>query len=98
RNAGQICTAPTRFIVQDKAHDLFVDTFVKAAKAIKVGNGLEDGVQMGPLANPRRLAALEALVADARSKGANVATGGSRIGNRGYFFEPTVLTDVPEDA
>lgn len=98
RNAGQICTAPTRFIIQDKAHDAFVDTFVKHAKAIRVGNGLEEGTQMGPLANPRRLAALEGLVADARAKGATVAAGGQRIGNRGYFFEPTVLTDVPDDA
>ncbi len=98
RNAGQICTAPTRFIVQEKAHDAFVETFVNAAKAIKIGNGLDKGTQMGPLANPRRMAALEAMVADAKVKGATIATGGSRIGNRGYFFEPTVLTDVPDDA
>ena len=98
RNAGQICTAPTRFIIQEKAHDAFVESFVQAASAIKVGNGLEEGTQMGPLANPRRLKALEDLVADAKAKGATVATGGKRIGNRGYFFEPTVLTDVPDDA
>ncbi len=98
RNAGQICTAPTRFIIQDKAHDAFVETFVKAAKAIKVGNGLDKASQMGPLANPRRLQALEDLVADAKAKGATVATGGQRIGNNGYFFEPTVLTDIPDDA
>ena len=98
RNAGQICTAPTRFIIQEKAHDAFVESFVKAASAIKVGNGLEADTQMGPLANSRRLRALEELVADARAKGATVATGGKRIGNRGYFFEPTVLTDVPDDA
>jgi len=98
RNAGQICTAPTRFIIQERAHDAFVESFVKAASAIKVANGLEEGSQMGPLANPRRLKALEDLVADARAKGATVATGGKRIGNRGYFFEPTVLTDVPDDA
>jgi succinate-semialdehyde dehydrogenase/glutarate-semialdehyde dehydrogenase len=98
RNAGQICTAPTRFIVQEKAHDRFVEAFVKHAKAIKVGNGLEAGTQMGPLANPRRLTALEEIVADATKKGAKVAAGGQRIGNRGYYFEPTVLTDVPEDA
>ncbi|MBP1888185.1 NAD-dependent succinate-semialdehyde dehydrogenase [Sinorhizobium mexicanum] len=98
RNAGQICTAPTRFIVQDKVHDAFVDSFVTAAKALRVGNGLEEGVQMGPLANPRRLQALEGFVADAVAKGAKVAAGGNRIGNRGYFFEPTVLTDIPEDA
>ncbi len=98
RNAGQICTAPTRFIVQDRVHDTFVESFVAAAKAIRVGNGLEDGTQMGPLANPRRLEALESLVADATAKGATVAAGGKRIGNRGFFFEPTVLTHLPEDA
>lgn len=98
RNAGQICTAPTRFIIQEKAHDRFVEAFVAQAKAIKVGNGLEGGTAMGPLANPRRMTALEGMVADATARGAKVATGGGRIGNRGYFFEPTVLVDVPEDA
>jgi len=98
RNAGQICTCPTRFIVHEDVHDTFVDTFVSAAKALKVGNGLDADSQMGPLANARRLEALEGLVADAKNRGAKVAAGGSRIGNRGYFFEPTVLTDVPHDA
>ena len=98
RNAGQICTAPTRFIVQERVHDRFVESFVEAANALKVGNGLESGVQMGPLANDRRLSALQGMIADAVEKGAKVAAGGSRIGNRGYFLEPTVLTDVPEDA
>jgi succinate-semialdehyde dehydrogenase/glutarate-semialdehyde dehydrogenase len=98
RNAGQICTAPTRFIVQAKVHDAFVETFAAAAKALKIGHGLEPGVDMGPLANTRRVAALEGMVADARAKGAKIVTGGERIGNRGYFFEPTVLTDIPDDA
>jgi len=98
RNAGQICTAPTRFIVQERVHDRFVESFVEAARSLKVGNGLESGVQMGPLANDRRLSALQGMIADAVEKGAKVAAGGSRIGNRGYFLEPTVLTDVPEDA
>jgi succinate-semialdehyde dehydrogenase/glutarate-semialdehyde dehydrogenase len=98
RNAGQICTCPTRFIIHEDVHDTFVDTFVAAAKALKVGNGMDSGVQMGPLANTRRMEALESLVANARDKGAKVATGGNRIGNRGFFFEPTVLTDVPDDA
>lgn len=98
RNAGQICTAPTRFIVEEKAHDRFVETFVNHAKSIKVGDPLDPSNQMGPLANPRRRAALEELVTDATRKGAKVAAGGNRIGNRGYFFEPTVLTEVPDDA
>ncbi|SIQ51794.1 NAD-dependent succinate-semialdehyde dehydrogenase [Bosea sp. TND4EK4] len=98
RNAGQVCVAPTRFLVADGVYDDFLDGFVKAAKAVKVGNGLEDGVTMGPLANRRRVEAMEALTADALERGAKVETGGERIGNRGYFFQPTVLTGVPLDA
>ena len=95
RNAGQICVAPTRFIVHESVYPKFVDGFVSAAKAIKVGDGLAEGVAMGPVAHGRRLEAMEAVTADAVSHGAKVACGGARIGNRGYFFAPTVLTDVP---
>ncbi|MCG5072566.1 NAD-dependent succinate-semialdehyde dehydrogenase [Paraburkholderia tagetis] len=95
RNAGQVCISPTRFMVEDAAYDEFVEHFVAATQAIKVGNGLTEGVQMGPLANDRRLAAMERLVADAREHGAKVLTGGERVGREGYFFAPTVLTDVP---
>lgn len=98
RNAGQICVAPTRFLVQRKLYDSFVDKFVAAAKAIKVGNGLDAASEMGPLANSRRIPALEGMIQDAVQRGGNLRTGGNRIGNRGYFFEPTVLTDVPKDA
>jgi succinate-semialdehyde dehydrogenase/glutarate-semialdehyde dehydrogenase len=98
RNAGQVCVAPTRFLVQDGVMDRFTDGFVAAAKAIKVGNGLEADVQMGPLANERRIPALEALINDAVSQGATLRTGGRRIGNEGNFFEPTVITDVPVHA
>ncbi|HKT97796.1 MAG TPA: aldehyde dehydrogenase family protein, partial [Paraburkholderia sp.] len=95
RNAGQVCISPTRFMVEDAAYDEFLEHFVAATQAIKVGNGLTEGVQMGPLANDRRLAAMERLVADAREHGAKVLTGGERVGREGYFFAPTVLTDVP---
>ncbi|HEX7821744.1 MAG TPA: NAD-dependent succinate-semialdehyde dehydrogenase [Sphingobium sp.] len=98
RNAGQVCVSPTRFLVQEKVYDAFVDRFVTEAKAIKVGYGLEDDVRMGPLANVRRLDALETLVQDAVAKGATLATGGRRIANKGYYFEPTVITDVPGTA
>ncbi|MBX9711621.1 MAG: NAD-dependent succinate-semialdehyde dehydrogenase [Xanthobacteraceae bacterium] len=98
RNAGQVCIAPTRFLVHDSVYDRFVDDFVATAEAIKVGDGLADGVKMGPLANSRRIEAMEAFTADATSKGAKLATGGERIGNRGNFFKPTVLTGVPLDA
>lgn len=98
RNAGQICTCPTRFIVHERVHDSFVETMAGAAKAIKVGNPLDAANGMGPLANERRVAAIEGLVEDAKAHGAKIAAGGNRIGNRGYFFEPTVLTDLPPDA
>lgn len=98
RNAGQVCVSPTRFLVQSGVHDRFVEGFVAAAKAIKVGDGLAEGTTMGPLANERRIPAMEALIQDAVQKGAKLATGGKRIGNKGYFFEPTVLTDVPTEA
>ncbi|MFX1767572.1 NAD-dependent succinate-semialdehyde dehydrogenase [Paraburkholderia sp. A1RI-2L] len=98
RNAGQVCISPTRFMIEDAAYDEFLEHFVAATKAIKVGNGLAEGVQMGPLANDRRLAAMERLVADAREHGAKVLTGGERVGREGYFFAPTVLTDVPLSA
>ena len=98
RNAGQVCTSPTRFFVHDSIYREFLNVFTERAAATVVGDGLEPGVEMGPLANDRRLAAITELVADARDKGAKVTTGGSRFGTSGYFFEPTVLADVPDDA
>ncbi|MCC2613995.1 NAD-dependent succinate-semialdehyde dehydrogenase [Neorhizobium petrolearium] len=98
RNAGQVCISPTRFYVHDSVHDKFVDGFAKAAAALKVGDGLDPENQMGPLANNRRVPAMERMVADAVSRGARIATGGERGSNRGYFFQPTVLADVPQDA
>jgi len=98
RNAGQVCIAPTRLLVQEKVYQSFVDKFTAAAKAIKVGDGLDEKTRMGPLAHSRRIDAMEAFVTDAKQKGATTRTGGNRIGNKGYFFEPTVMTDVPGDA
>jgi succinate-semialdehyde dehydrogenase/glutarate-semialdehyde dehydrogenase len=98
RNAGQVCVAPTRFLVQENVYSRFLAGFVKAAEAIKVGNGLDAEVTMGPLANGRRVEAMEALTADAISHGGKIATGGERIGTGGNFYKPTVLTDVPLDA
>ncbi|MEH3145231.1 MAG: NAD-dependent succinate-semialdehyde dehydrogenase [Methylobacterium frigidaeris] len=98
RNAGQVCVAPTRFLVHDSVFDAFVDGFVGLSRDLKVGNGLEDGVKMGPLAHGRRIDAMEGFVADAEQKGAKLHTGGKRIGNQGNFFEPTVFTDLPLDS
>lgn len=98
RNAGQVCVSPTRFLVQEGVYDKVVSDFTLAAKALKVGNGLDEGTQMGPLANERRIPALEELIQDAVDQGAELKTGGRRIGNKGYFFEPTVLANVPRSA
>ncbi|MBL3965586.1 NAD-dependent succinate-semialdehyde dehydrogenase [Burkholderia cenocepacia] len=98
RGTGQICISSTRFLIQREVYDEFVGHFVRAANALKVGNGMDAGTQVGPLANPRQLAKMEELVADAVERGATVLAGGKRIEGEGYFFEPTVLADVPKDA
>lgn len=98
RNAGQVCTSPTRFFVHESIYDSFTDTFTERAAATVVGNGIDDGVEMGPTANDRRVPVLTDLVEDAVAKGAELRTGGARRGNKGYFFEPTVLANVPDTA
>lgn len=97
RNAGQVCVSPTRFYVQEGIYDAFVAGFAERTKKVKIGSGLDADTQMGPLANARRIPALEALVADATAKGARVIAGGAATGN-GYFFQPTAIADVPLDA
>lgn len=97
-NAGQVCVSPARFYVHDAIADRFIDRFTEFARGLKVDNGLAAGVQMGPMANARRIAAMEEMMADAEARGATVHTGGKRIGNRGFFFEPTVLSNVSEEA
>lgn len=98
RNAGQVCVSPTRFFVQNGIYEHFVPAFCEALQAIKVGHGLEDGVQMGPLIHARRFQAISDLVEDAREAGAKVLVGGQRVGARGHFHAPTVLADVPNEA
>ncbi|HHL4082178.1 NAD-dependent succinate-semialdehyde dehydrogenase [Burkholderia sp. A2] len=98
RGTGQVCISSTRFLIQREVYDTFVGHFVRATLALKVGNGLDAGTQVGPLANPRQLAKMEELIADAVERGATVLAGGKRIEGEGYFFEPTVLADVPKDA
>ena len=97
-NCGQICVSPTRFYVHHTVYESFLETFVAAAERIRPGNGLDAGSDIGPLANHRRLSALQEMVDDARAKGATVHCGGERVGGKGYFFPATVLSDVPEDA
>lgn len=98
RGTGQVCISSTRFLIQRGVYDEFAERFVDAAEALVVGDGMLPGTQVGPLANPRQLAKMEELVADAVARGARVLTGGKRIEGQGYFFEPTVLADVPMDA
>ncbi len=98
RNAGQVCTSPTRMLVERPALSAFVDIFVDYAKKLTVGHGLHPATRMGPLANARRLLAMEELVADATERGATLLCGGARIGTAGHFFAPTVLVNVPAAA
>jgi succinate-semialdehyde dehydrogenase/glutarate-semialdehyde dehydrogenase len=98
RNAGQVCVSPTRLLVQENVYNEFVGKFTEGVKAARIGDGMESGTQMGPMANERRIVAMEAFIGDAVQKGATLNAGGHRIGNKGNYFEPTVLTDVPMDS
>ncbi|MGU9956203.1 MAG: NAD-dependent succinate-semialdehyde dehydrogenase [Arenicellales bacterium WSBS_2016_MAG_OTU3] len=98
RNAGQVCVSPTRFYVHEKIYDRFVADFIAHAKTIKVGSGLDPDSSMGPLAHDRRLPVMDEFVEDAVKRGAKVEVGGSRMGEVGNFFAPTVLTGVPDDS
>lgn len=98
RNAGQVCVSPTRFLIEEDIYDDFVAGFARRAKALKIGNGLAEGTQMGPMANPRRPDAMEQLIGDAVNRGAKLHAGGERIGNLGYFYAPSVLSDIPLEA
>jgi len=95
---GQICASPSRFIAHQSVYDEFVDSFASTTRDFRVGDGFDPMVQMGPVASARRLAAIQAMVDDARQRGARIAAGGHRIGDQGYFFAPTVLAEVPLDA
>jgi succinate-semialdehyde dehydrogenase / glutarate-semialdehyde dehydrogenase len=98
RNAGQVCVSPTRFIVQENVFSQFRDGFAERAKALRVGNGLDESSQMGPMANPRRPEAMDRLIEGAVTAGATRLVGGHRIGNQGFFYAPTVLSEIPLEA
>lgn len=98
RNAGQVCTSPTRFFIQRGIYEAFRDAFVARARDLRIGPGDDPASQMGPLANARRITTIEAMIADAVGRGARLLAGGSRIDRPGYFFEMTVLENVPADA
>jgi len=98
RNSGQVCSSPTRFYVHERAYEPFVDSFVRRARALRVGHGLDAETEMGPLISARRVEAMERLVRDAVDRGSRLLCGGERLGTSGNFFAPTVLVDVPQDA
>ena len=98
RNAGQVCISPTRLLVQREIFTPFLDRLTARAEALVTGDGLDPATTMGPLANARRVDAMEALIADAVAQGARLVTGGQRLGNEGFFFAPTILADVPVSA
>jgi succinate-semialdehyde dehydrogenase/glutarate-semialdehyde dehydrogenase len=97
-NAGQTCASPNRILVHERHYDRFIQSVKTGFQAVRLGNGLEQGTQMGPLANVRRLAAMEDLCSDALQTGGRIVTGGKRSGERGYFFPLTVIDEVPETA
>ncbi|MCB1378867.1 MAG: NAD-dependent succinate-semialdehyde dehydrogenase [Alphaproteobacteria bacterium] len=99
-NAGQVCVTGDRFYVHESLHDKFVAGFAARAKALKLGHGLDEASQMGPLINQRRIDAMDAIIADARTHGGRVETGGSRPAeqNKGFFFAPTVISGLPDQA
>jgi succinate-semialdehyde dehydrogenase/glutarate-semialdehyde dehydrogenase len=100
RNAGQVCTSPTRFLVAQSIAEDFTEKFARGVRELKIGNGLDAGVQIGPLTTSRQRDRIERLIADASAKGARIAAGGKRPAdfNRGYFFEPTILVEPGRDA
>jgi succinate-semialdehyde dehydrogenase/glutarate-semialdehyde dehydrogenase len=98
RNAGQICISPSRFFIHEKIYDQFVSRFVDVMRSVKIGNGIEDGVEMGPLLHERRIRLMQDFVSDAVARGASLLLGGARLDRVGYFFQPTVLVDIPADA
>jgi succinate-semialdehyde dehydrogenase/glutarate-semialdehyde dehydrogenase len=96
RNAGQVCVSPTRFYVQEGIYERFAAGLAARAQQLKVGNGLEEGVRMGPLAHQRRVPAVAGVIDEAVRDGARLLSGGQVLPGPGYFYAPTVLADVPE--
>jgi succinate-semialdehyde dehydrogenase/glutarate-semialdehyde dehydrogenase len=95
RNSGQVCVSSTRFMIHESIYQEFVSRFTGRVKALRVGNGQDDTTHMGPMANPRRLEAMDKLIGEAIAAGATLHCGGKRLDKPGYFYAPTVLADVP---
>ena len=99
RNNGQVCISPNRFYIQEKKKDEFINSFISKAKKLKIGNGMDKDVQLGPLTTQRRLDEIEQLVETTKKEGAKVLMGGKRPAgfNKGYFYEPTVFDNIKDD-
>jgi len=99
RNNGQVCISPNRFYIQESKKEEFISKFIERAKKLKIGNGMDEGVQLGPLTTDKRLSEIEQLVETTKKEGAKVLLGGKRPSgfNKGYFYEPTVFDDVKDD-
>lgn len=93
RNSGQICTSPTRIYVQETVYEAFISKMADAVKKITIGNGFDNEVKMGPMANPRRHVAIEQLIEDAVDQGASIVVGGRVLKEKGWFVEPTIIRD-----
>ncbi len=98
RNIGEACTAANRIYLHERIHEPFVEAYVERMAALKLGNGLDEGVDVGPLVNADTRDKVADFVDDAVAKGAKVRLGGQRLNVKGFFYPPTVLTDVPPDA
>jgi succinate-semialdehyde dehydrogenase / glutarate-semialdehyde dehydrogenase len=98
RNAGQVCASPIRFLVHRSVYASFRDAFVAGAAALKIGSGLEEGVQVGPLIHERRIDEMQAFVDEAVDQGGRVLLGGSQVARPGYFYHPTIIEDAPGSA
>lgn len=98
RNAGQVCTSPTRFYIHESLYEQFIEGFKARTELLKVGNGLDEATVIGPLITKKRLAIMDEFVEDALSKGASLVLGGKRLDQPGYFYAPTILRDVPDHA
>ena len=99
RNNGQVCISPNRFYIQESKKDEFINKFIEKTKKLKIGNGLDEGVQLGPMTTAKRLSEIEELVEITKKEGAKVLLGGKRPSgfNKGYFYEPTVFDNVKDD-
>ena len=99
RNNGQVCISPNRFYIQESKKDEFINKFIEKTKKLKIGNGLDEGVQLGPMTTAKRLSEIEELVEKTKKEGAKVLLGGKRPSgfNKGYFYEPTVFDNVKDD-